>query len=814
VPSALFASYFVEAFQKTKDFWPETFVFLSLVARGLGLGLLLSLPLGVFLTRCPRWVAGPVIYFLGMFQTIPGLALLAFCVSVLQIIGGSVAVFTAVIYGLFPVVLSTYTGIKEDRRLAALSDAARGMGMTDWQVLWRIELPLALPAILAGVRTAALYAVGLVTLSAIVGAGGLGAYITAGMSRGDGGQILVGVLPVLCITLVLFVGLDALAWLAKERSDLGLRLGAVGILLLALYGLGVPLVGLLAPPPASDTEVNRSNEPEVARFTDEEPSPSLWQTWAAEGGFWGQFFHFVSMALRGLGLAMLLGLPLGVLLTRQRHLAKPLIAALALVQNVPSLALLGLLVSLSGMVVLGLTVPPLFGIRAAILVTVVYSLFPIVLHTYTGITEVAPGPVDAARGMGMTDLQVLRKVELPLALPMIMAGVKTAATFAVSMVTIGAMVGARGLGDYILEGMATEQSTLVLLGVLPILLLTLVLFGAFSGLEWLVKHSPTVGRTRSYGLVLLASGYALTDPLFRPQPDVRIGSKDFMENRLLAEMTRLLIEHDHPELKVELSPNLGSSFAYQSLRAGVLDLYPEYTGTLLTAQDALGVAKVPLTRETLAGFALKEVEVDRLLRLQETDRAEAVTQLVRQVLAARTPALALLRPFGLNNTFAVVVQKSLGLKSIGDLKPSYRIAVPAEFLERADGWEGLLAAYELHFDARPQQMGVGYLYKALRANQADAVVGFSTDWQIAFFAPPLVALKDDRKYFPTYNAAPLVRQAVLDRHPGLAATLEKLGGRVDDDAIRYLIRQVVVAKRRPAAVAREFLTKEGLLPPQ
>jgi osmoprotectant transport system permease protein len=811
MPSALFASYFGEAFYKTKDFWQETFVFLSLVAQGLGLGLLLSLPLGVLLTRCPRWVAGPVIYFLGMFQTIPGLALLAFCVSVLQIIGGPVAVITAVIYGLFPVVLSTYTGIKEDRRLASLSDAARGMGMTDWQVLWRIELPLALPAILAGVRTAALYAVGLVTLSAIVGAGGLGAYITAGMSRGDGGQILVGVLPVLCITLILFLGLDALAWLAKERSALGLRLGAVGVLLLALYGGVVPLVGLLA-------HVKHAAEAAVPPMTDDAvvASPSLWQTWAAEEGFWSQFFHFVSMALRGLGLAMLLGLPLGILLTRQRHLAKPLIAVLALVQNVPSLALLGLLVSLSGVVVLGLTVPPLFGVRAAILVTVIYSLFPIVLHTYTGITEVAPGPVDSARGMGMTDLQVLRKVELPLALPMIMAGVKTAATFAVSMVTIGAMVGARGLGDYILEGMATEQSALVLLGVIPILLLTLVLFGAFSGLEWLVKNMPTVGRTLSYGLVLLASGYALADPFFRPVPDVRIGSKDFMENRLLAEMMRLLIEHDHPELKVEVSPNLGSSFAYQSLCAGVIDLYPEYTGTLLTAQDALGVEKVPLTRETLARFVKEEREVDRLLRLQETDRAEAITQLVRQVLAARNPALALLQPVGLNNTFAVVVQKALAasaqLKSIGDLKPDYHIAVPAEFLERADGWVGMLAAYELHFEPPPQQMGVSYLYKALRASKADAVVGFSTDWQIAFSVPPLVALKDDREYFPSYNAAPLVRQAVLDRHPGLAATLEKLGGRVGDAAIQDLIHKVVVDKRRPADVARDFLTKEGLLP--
>ena len=181
---------------------------------------------------------------------------------------------------------------------------------------------------------------------------------------------------------------------------------------------------------------------------------------------------------RGLGPALLLGIPIGIVLTRIPRLAEPIISLLALVQTVPSLALLGLCVSLSGMTIAGLVQPPASGSRGRHHRHGRLQPFPAVLNTFTGIAQVDPRVKDAARGMGMTGRQILMRIELPLALPVMIAGVRTAALFAISMVAIAAMVGARGLGDYILAGMETENQGLILLGVVPILVIT------FGGRSW------------------------------------------------------------------------------------------------------------------------------------------------------------------------------------------------------------------------------------------------------------------------------------------------------------------------------------------
>src|SRR5262249_30060952 len=157
--------------------------------------------------------------------------------------------------------------------------------------------------------------------------------------------------------------------------------------------------------------------------------------------------------------------------------------------------------------------------------------------------------------------------ELPLALPVVMAGVRTAALFAIAMVTIGAMVGARGLGDYVLNGVETDNNSLILLGVVPILLITLLVFWALGGLAWLARQRPALGQPLSLALILLTSGYAVADPFFRQRADILVGCKNFMENRLLAEMLKALLEN-HTDLTVDLYPNLGSNFAYKSIRAG------------------------------------------------------------------------------------------------------------------------------------------------------------------------------------------------------------------------------------------------------
>ncbi len=203
------------AWTRSQDtFWPQTLVFLSLTLRALGLALLAGLPLGVLLTRLRR-IAGPVTAVLALVQTVPSLVLLGLLIPLLGI-GQAPALFAAVVYSLFPVVLNTYVGVTQVP--PAVRDAARGMGMTPGQILWNVEAPLAFPVILAGVRTAAVYASGMIVFGAIIGAGGLGDYVYNGMSRADSGLIWLGAGPVLVFTFALFLGLGALERLAQEQQ--------------------------------------------------------------------------------------------------------------------------------------------------------------------------------------------------------------------------------------------------------------------------------------------------------------------------------------------------------------------------------------------------------------------------------------------------------------------------------------------------------------------------------------------------------------------------------------------------------------------
>lgn len=496
--------------------------------------------------------------------------------------------------------------------------------------------------------------------------------------------------------------------------------------------------------------------------------------------FWPQTFVFLSLTLQGLGLALFVGLPTGILLSRLPRVAGPVIAVLAVLQTVPSLVLVGLLIPWLGI-----------GPPAALFAAVAYCLFPIVLNTCVGITQVSPAVRDAARGMGMTGGQILRNVELPLALPVVLAGVRSGAVYASGIITIGALVGAGGLGDFIFTGLSRGDNGLMGLGALPILALTLLLFWGLGFVAWLSKKNSTLGMALGGGLIVALSGYAvyaLAEPAFRPRrAEVRIGAKDFIEGQILAEILKQMVEA-HTDLRAEITRNLGTTVILKAIENGDIDLYPEYTGVLLTNKEALGLP-VPADKST-------------------------ITALVRDEMR-RSQGLVLLETFGLNNTYALCVTKATarrhGLRKISDLPraPQLRVVVDLSFLERPDGWRGLVDTYELRFDQPPRQVGPDLLYRALENDEADLVVGFATDWQIASL--DLVVLEDDRGYFPSYLGAPLVREAVLRRHPELRAALDRLAGRIDYQTMRRLNYQVAVEKRSEAAVAREFLQREGLL---
>lgn len=260
---------------------------------------------------------------------------------------------------------------------------------------------------------------------------------------------------------------------------------------------------------------------------------------------------------------------------------------------------------------------------------------------------------------------------------------------------------------------------------------------------------------------------------------LRVGSKNFSEQVLLGEIVAQALEARG--VRVDRRLNLGGSFVcHRAIVAGELDLYPEYTGTAFTA----------------------------ILAQKPVSDPAAVRAAVAREYAKRWN-LVWSPPLGFENTFALVVRgedaRRLGLVKISDLAahPELRPGFGYEFLEREDGYKGLARAYGLAFRQRPAEMDLGLLYPALNSGQVDLVAGNSTDGLIA--AQGAVVLEDDRRYFPPYEAAFVVRKLVFDRSDALRATLQALGGRLDAATMRRLNAAIDRDKRRPEDVAREFL---------
>ncbi len=267
-----------------------------------------------------------------------------------------------------------------------------------------------------------------------------------------------------------------------------------------------------------------------------------------------------------------------------------------------------------------------------------------------------------------------------------------------------------------------------------------------------------------------------------PRRDVIvIGSKDFTEQVVLSELLAQHIE-SATGLKVERRFYLrGSYIAHQALLAGRIDLYVEYTGTALTA-----VLKEPVVNDPRAAF-------DRV-------RADYASRFNLQVF----PSL------GFENTFAMIIRgedaRRLNLRTISEAArhaPDWRVGAGYEFLERPDGYPGLARAYGLRFAAPPRIMDLGLLYRALQERQVDLVAGNSTDGAIT--ALDLFVLADDQRYFPPYEAVPIVRRATLERYPALRPVLEKLAGSISDADMRRMNYAVDGQHRDVADVVREFL---------
>jgi osmoprotectant transport system permease protein len=469
----------------------------------------------------------------------------------------------------------------------------------------------------------------------------------------------------------------------------------------------------------------------------------------------------VLLSLSALILGLAISLPLAVAASRSPRLRWPVLALASLIQTIPSLALLALfyplLLALSAvsLAALGKGFSAL-GFLPSLLALTLYSVLPILRNTVAGITGVDPAIAEAADGVGMTSRQKLLQVELPLAAPVIMAGVRTAAVWTIGAATLSTPVGQTSLGNYIFAGLQTENWVSVLFGC-----------GASAALalaaDQLLGLVETGARTRRRGLVvagavgLIAGAAAALAPLtlHAQHATYVVGAKNFSEQYILAELMADRLER--AGARVSRKEDLGSAVAYRALAAGEIDTYVDYSGTLWT--NVLG-------------------------RRDNPGRKAVLDQLTAEL--KRRDGVLVLGPLGFENAYAFAMRadraNALGIASLDDLAreaPKLTLGSDLEFLSRPE-WKAVDAAYHLDFRAK-RSFQPTFMYRALAGGEADVISAFSSDGRIA--ADRLVVLSDPRGAIPPYDAIILVSPKRAN-DARLIGALKPLVGAIPVEAMR------------------------------
>ncbi|MFZ1701329.1 MAG: ABC transporter permease/substrate-binding protein [Pyrinomonadaceae bacterium] len=489
------------------------------------------------------------------------------------------------------------------------------------------------------------------------------------------------------------------------------------------------------------------------------------------------------------GAAIAFGVPLGIVLTRIKSLQTPILGFANIMQTVPSLALFGLLIP----------IPFIGGIgaRTAIIALALYALLPVIRNTVTGILGIDHKLIDAADAMGMTPWQRLKIVELPLAAPVILTGIRVAVVISVGVATVAAAVGAGGLGTYIFRGLRQNDSNLLVAGAMASALLALIADFALGQFE----RSYEIGQRRfALRRKLVASGILgaiavvvafsfipnsrsdmsnlaiSTDYLPAETKSIIVGSKDFTESVILAEILAQMLEKSGIPATRQLE--LGGNLAHDGLLSGQVDVYPEYTGTAYTA-----ILKHSPITDSQAVYEQTKREYNDKFKL-----------LVGP-------------PLGFSNDFALLVRgevaRSRNLKTISDVVPiakDWQAGFGQDFMSRADGYAGFAKAYSFALAKQPREMDLALTYRALQSGELDIIAGNSTDGLIA--ALDLFQLEDDEKYFPPYQAVFIARKEIANN---LHDVLGRLANAISTEEMRRMNYEVDGNKRTLAEVAAEWV---------
>lgn len=506
------------------------------------------------------------------------------------------------------------------------------------------------------------------------------------------------------------------------------------------------------------------------------------------------FIEHIQLTAIAVLISVLIGVCLGVLITQNKKLATITILIANLIQSIPSLAILGFLIPIIGI-----------GYKPAIVMVVMYSILPIVKNTYTSLMNINPDTIESAKGIGMTSRQILTKIKIPLAMPVIMAGVRISAVTAVGLMTIAAFVGAGGLGYLVFSGIQTVNNHLILLGAIPAAFLALLMDYIIGLIEKGVTPNGIKGsdgeiiikkskkNSKRMIIMILVLGILvglvgwLTQGKAKGEETIVVGSKNFTEQLIMGSMLEYLVE-SKTDLNVETKLNLGGTqIAFEALKKGDIDLYVDYTGTMLL--NVLGEENTYGTPE----------EVFERVREQYQEKFDVET----------------LPTFGFNNTYAFGVtpetKERFNLKTISDLEDvadQLIIGPTIEFANRVDGLVGIEEAYGFTFkEVKP--IDGALRYSAINMGESHVIDVFTTDGLIKKFG--LEVLEDDKNYFSPYYAVPLVRNDTLEKYPELRDCLNLLTGQISDEMMRKMNYEVDVNGADPKKVAYDFLVDMGYI---
>ena len=492
----------------------------------------------------------------------------------------------------------------------------------------------------------------------------------------------------------------------------------------------------------------------------------------------GYLTAHLQLTLLALLCSAVVSLPLGVAVTRVRWLEQPALAVAGVIQTIPSLALLATMVPL--LAFLGLQS---IGFLPAFIGLTLYGILPMLRNTVTGIRGVDPALKDAARAVGMTPAQQLRRVELPLAMPVIVAGIRTATVWTVGIATLSTPVGATSLGNYIFSGLQTRNYVSVLIGCLAAAALALVLDGLVHALEIGVRTR----RRQRVGVVVAAmaalylyTGLTLAAALLpRSTRPVTVGAKGFTEQYILAHLLGQWVERETGRPTTQRQ-SLGSMVAFDALAAGDIDVYVDYSGTLWA--NVLGRTTVGMDRS-------------------------AVLAEVRAFLAD-VHGIRLVAALGFENAYAVAMRardaEAMRLTRIGDLAPlapGLSMGGDYEFFSRPE-WIAIRDTYGLAFEEQ-RTMDPALMYQAVAEGAVDVISAFTTDGRLAAY--DLRVLDDDRAAIPPYDAVVLVSARLAREWPDVIAALTRLDGAIDVDAMRRMNLDVDERGAAPSTVAADYI---------